>query len=112
MKTYLLLFRADYKDITKVSREEMQSRNDDWMKWLDSIASQGNLVGGNHLDTDGRIVKNNGVAKGTLQVEGTSVLGYMLVQSASYEDAVKIAETCPILGGDGNSVEVRELHSM
>ena len=113
MQTYLLLFRANYDEIAKASSEEMENRNTDWMKWLDSISAQNKLVGGNHLGNDGRIVHaNDTVENGTFAQKEVSVLGYILVQADSYDDAVIIAKACPILGGEGNSVEVRELHSM
>lgn len=113
MKTYLLLFRADYRAIEVVAPEVTQQRNADWMAWLEHISVEGKMVDGNHLGKDGRIVKGgNEVVEGTVTNEGKSILGYFLVLADSYDDAVIIAKACPILEGEGNSVEVRALHAV
>ena len=113
MQTYILLFRADYKAIEKTSPEEMQNRNKSWMAWLDSISAEGKLAGGNHLGDDGRIVFGNGIVENsTFATNGMSILGYILIQANDYDDAERIAKSCPILGAEEKSVEVRALHSI
>ena len=113
MKTYLLLFRADYNAIEAVAPEVTQQRNIDWMAWLEHISAQGKLVNGNHLGNDGRIVKGkNDVTDGPLTTEGKSILGYLLILADSYDDAIIIAKACPILEEANNSVEVRALHAV
>jgi len=111
MRTYLLLFRAGYDQIAKVSEEEMKQRNLDWAGWVDTIAARGLLEGGNHLGNEGKVVRADTVTDGTVTAEGMSVLGYLLLKASSDEEAVKIARDCPILAGEGNSVEVRPLYS-
>lgn len=113
MQTFLLLFRANYQLIAEVSASEMQQRNSDWMQWLNTMQERKQLAGGNHLDTEGRVVRANDVVEnGTMKSEGNSVLGYLLIQAENYDAAVLIAKECPILAGEGNTVEVRALHSM
>lgn len=113
MKTYLLLFRASYNEIAKTSPEEMQRRNETWMDWLDTISAEGKLAGGNHLGNGGYVVMADGIVEnGTFAETGVSVLGYILVKTETYDDALLIAKRCPILAGKGNSVEVRALHSI
>jgi hypothetical protein len=113
MQTYLLLFRASYAEIEKTSPEEMQRRNATWMDWLNAISAEGKLAGGNHLGNDGYVVKADGVVeKGTFAETGVSVLGYILVKTETYDEALLIAKDCPILAGKDNSVEVRALHAM
>jgi hypothetical protein len=111
MKEFIFVFRANYSDISKVSPEETQNRMEQWTKWIDSIASQNKLAeGGNHLSTDGKVLRHKGViTDGPYNENKVSILGYILIKAISYQEAVELAKGCPILGGDGNSVEVREI---
>lgn len=111
MKQYLLLFRANYQDIGSVSAEEMQERNDRWMDWIDDLTDKNALAeGGNHLDSGGKVLRGNGsVTDGPFLEVKESILGYLLINAESYDAAVKLAKDCPILAGEGTSVEVRRI---
>ena len=113
MNSYLLLFRASYSAIAATSAEEMQNRMDVWTAWIGSIAAAGALVGGNHLATTGKVAHcGGGVTEGPDTTNNTSVLGYIIVKAADYDGALALAQQCPILAGEGNPVEVRELAAM
>jgi len=110
MKEFLLVFRADVKAMPKASPEEMQATTQKWMNWVAGIAAQGKLADrGNRLETTGKIVKGDGiVSDGPYTEIKESILGYTLIKAASYEEATKHAQGCPILYLGGN-VEVREI---
>ncbi len=113
MNSYLLLFRASYSAIAATSAEEMQKRMDVWTAWIGGIAAAGALVGGNHLAPTGKVAHSGGaVTEGPDTTDNTSVLGYIIVKAADYDGALAIAQKCPILAGEGNTVEVRELAAM
>jgi hypothetical protein len=38
-----------------------------------------------------------------------SLAGFIMVRATDFEDALSMAKACPILGGAGNSVEVRRV---
>jgi hypothetical protein len=40
-----------------------------------------------------------------------SVAGYIIVKATDFDDAVAMAKECPILHGDGTSVEVRKINA-
>ena len=113
MKQFILLFRADYNNISGVSSEEMQNRNNRWMDWIDDLAEKDRLAeGGNHLDSTGKVLRGNTISDGPFREPNESVLGYILILATSLGEAVELAKACPLLAGEGTSVEVREIGGM
>ena len=114
MKEYILLFRADYHDLEAVSAEETHERNNRWMDWIDDLVDKNHLVeGGNHLTPEGKVLYGNGVIlDGPFRENKESVLGYILIIADSQNKAVELAQACPILAGEGTSVEVREIGAL
>ncbi|CAL1519472.1 YciI family protein [Chitinophaga sp. MM2321] len=115
MNEFILLFRLDI--ITKEAQpspEQMQAYMKEWQKWVNGIDAQHKLSsGGNHLSSEGRVVKSgNVVTDGPYAELKESVAGYIIIKTTDFEDAVSIAKTCPILAGAGNSVEVRQVDPM
>jgi len=105
-----LIFR--HEDGNKVaSPEQIQI----WMKqardWMDGIAARNKLSGGNGLQfTDARVVRpNNIVTDGPFGKIKETIGGYIIVKADSVDEAVEFARGCPVLQGDGNSVEVRRI---
>ena len=84
-----------------------------WQDWMGGIAAQNTLVSpGNRLNSVGRAVKpNNVVTDGPYAEIKEGLGGYIIVKSASFDDAVKLAKGCPILTIGGN-VEVRKAVAM
>lgn len=114
MKEYLLLFRADYRDIAGVSAEETRERNNRWMDWIDDLVDQNHLSeGGNHLTPEGKVLRgNDAITDEPYRENNESLLGYILILASSFNEAVELAKNCPILAGKGTSVEVREISNM
>jgi len=110
MNEFILIFR--HEDGHKVaSPEQIQA----WMKqtrdWMGSIAAQNKLVGGNGLPFDeARVVRpKNVVTNGPFGEIKETIGGYIIVKAGSVEEAVEFAKGCPVLQGEGNSVEVRKI---
>ena len=110
MNEFMLIFR--HEDGLKVaSPEQIQF----WMKqtrdWIGGIAAQNKFVGGNGLPFDeARVVKhNNVVTNGPFGEIKETIGGYIIVKAGSVDEAVEFAKGCPVLQGDGNSVEVRKI---
>ena len=112
MKTYALIFRMDLDTPEKQpTNEQMNEYMKMWGRWIDAIATKNQLLeGGNHFSKEGRVIRPaEQVTEGPYVANAESVAGYILVAAASFEEAVELAKSCPILAGDGNSVEIREL---
>jgi hypothetical protein len=96
------------------SPEQMKLYMKQWEKWINDIASQNKLVeGGNHLSTEGRVIRpKNVITTGPYVVNKESVAGYIIILAKNFDEAIKIAKDCPILLGEGTSVEVRKVASI
>lgn len=111
MKEFILLFRMDIlSPEAQPSAEQLQSYMNMWMKWIDEIAAQKRLAeGGNHMVPAGRVIRpGNNISRQPYSVNNESVAGYIIVLAKDLDDATAIGEKCPILQGEGTSVEVRE----
>src|SRR5678810_877347 len=104
---YMLIFRGTdwYKGL---SPEEMQQISDKWMAWFKGLMASGKAVAGNPLEREGKIVtgKNRVVSDGPFAESKETIGGYFLLDVATLDEAVAIAQQCPGLP-HGIRVEVR-----
>lgn len=110
MNEFILIFR--HEDGHKVaSPEQIQTWMKQTMDWIGGIAAQNKFSGGNGLPfEDARVVRyNNVVTNGPFGEIKETIGGYIIVKAESVEEAVEFAKGCPVLQGDGNSVEVRKI---
>lgn len=111
MKDYVLMFRMDITTVqAQPTPEQMKLYMEQWMKWVSGIASRRQLAdGGNHFSQEGKVLKpHNTITDGPYTAGRESVAGYLIVLAKDMNEAVSIAENCPILAGEGTSVEIRE----
>ncbi len=113
MKEFLLIFRNDYSSVQAGSPEDMQATMKQWMDWMGGIAAQGKLVApGNPLKGEGKVLRaNNVITDGPYTEVKELVGGYTIINADDLDEAVTLANGCPILNEGGN-VEVRELAAM
>lgn len=110
MDEFMLIFR--HEDGKKVASPEQIEH---WMKqtmdWIGGIAAQNKFGGGNGLPFEGSKVvwHNNVVTNGPFGEIKETIGGYIIVKAESVDEAVEFAKGCPVLQGDGNSVEVRKI---
>src|SRR5688572_22232418 len=113
MDEYLILMRLDL--LTKgaqPSPEQLQTYMKMYQDWVAEIAANKKFVGGKGLSTEGKVIKtNNVITDGPYAETKESLAGYIIIRAADFDDAVDIAKKCPILEGEGNSVEVRKVIS-
>lgn len=110
MNEFILIFR--HEDGNKVaSPEQIQVWMKQTMDWIGGIAARGKFVQGNGLPfDDARVVKHNGVVtNGPFGEIKETIGGYIIVKADSVDEAVEFAKGCPVLQGDGNTVEVRKI---
>lgn len=111
MNEFLLVFRMDIT--TKEAQptpDQMKTYLKDWGEWINGIDVQNRLSGGNHLSTEGRVIKSNKVIiDGPYTEKSESIAGYIIIKATDLEEAVSIAKACPILNGEGTCVEVRKV---
>jgi len=107
---YLLLFRGSSWD-KGLSPEQLQQSLDQLMGWFDRLKQQGKVKSGQPLERTGKIISGkNGrvVADGPFAESKEAIGGYFLLQVDTLDEAVAIAQQCPVLEY-GSSVEVRPI---
>ncbi len=113
MNEYILIFR--HEDGHKIaSPEQMEIWMKQTLEWIRGIESQGKFKGGNGLPFDDArvITTKNGkplVTNGPYGEIKETIGGYIIVEASGVEDAIELAKGCPVLQGEGNSVEVRRI---
>lgn len=113
MKEYLLLFRGGYERIVQQSPEEFMSHMEKWKTWMRELSSKESFITAQPLSQGGKKVsgKTKTVTDGPF-MEGKEIVGgYLICKANAYEDAIQIANGCPILE-IGGIVEVREITKM
>lgn len=110
MDEFILIFR--HEDGNKIaSPEQIQIWMKQTMDWIGGIAAQNKFSGGNGLPfEEARVVRpNNVVTNGPFGDIKETIGGYIIVKADSVDEAVAFAKGCPVLQGEGNSVEVRKI---
>ncbi|MBS1685432.1 MAG: transcription initiation protein [Bacteroidetes bacterium] len=108
MEQYVLIMR--HQDGSKIaSPEQMQIWMKQTMDWIGGIAAQNKFVQGNGLRFDDASVVGHGgvVTNGPFGDIKETIGGYLIVKAESPEEAIGFAKNCPVLQGEGNTVEVR-----
>ena len=113
MEEYALIMR--HEDGSKVaSPDQMQAWMKQTMDWIGGIAAQNKFVSGTGLPFDNaRVVTNKNskaiVTNGPFGDIKETIGGFIIVKADSVEEAVDFAKGCPVLQGEGNSMEVRRI---
>jgi len=113
MEEFALIMR--HEDGKKVaSPEQIQTWMKQTMDWIGGIAAQGKFVSGTGLPFDDAktvVAKNANkiVTNGPFGEIKETIGGFIVVKANTVDEAVEFAKGCPVLQGDGNSVEVRKI---
>lgn len=113
MEEYALILR--HPDGNKIATQEQIQI---WMKqtsqWIGTIREQNKFVSGTGLlFENAKVVRAENsrkiITEGPFGIINQSIGGLIIVKAESVEEAVEFAEGCPVLQGEGNSVEVRKI---
>jgi hypothetical protein len=110
MDEYILIFR--HEDGSKIaSQEQMQVWMKQTMDWIGGIAARNKFIRGIGLPFDSaRVVSSNKmVTNGPFGDIKETIGGAIIVKAESVDEAVEFAKGCPVLQGEGNTVEVRKI---
>lgn len=112
MTEFMMIFRNAYDPAFKPSPEQMQASIKQWQDWMGGIAAQGKFIATNRLGFSGKTLKpSNVISDGPYAEIKEIVGGYVLVKAENIDEAMKLAEGCPILAIGGH-VEVRDVIPM
>ena len=110
MEEYVLIMR--HQDGSKIaSPEQMQAWMKQTMDWIGGISAQNKFVSGTGLPfQDAKVVSSNKVVtNGPFGDIKETIGGLIIVKADSFDEAVEFAKGCPVLQGEGNSLEVRKI---
>ena len=104
---HLLLIRGTHWN-SGLSPAELQRVMTDFYGWVEGLQSKGILRGAQPLVEEGKVVSGaqSIVTDGVFAESKEAVAGYFLLAVASTEEAVKLAQACPIVA-HGAWIEVR-----
>ncbi|HEY0744110.1 MAG TPA: YciI family protein [Chryseosolibacter sp.] len=110
MDEYALIMR--HEDGSKVaSPEQLQQWMKQTMDWIGGIAAQNKFVSGTGLLFDkAKVVDSKKmVTNGPFGDIKETIGGFIIVRASSVDEAVEFAKGCPVLMGEGNTMEVRRI---
>ena len=113
MEQYALIMR--HEDGSKTaSPEQMQAWMKQTMDWIGGIAAQNKFVSGTGLPFEGaKVIKTKNskpvVTNGPFGDIKETIGGLIVVKADSFDEAVEFAKGCPVLQGEGNSMEIRKI---
>ncbi len=109
MKEFMMIFRMAPIGDFQPTPEQMQESIKQWQDWIGGIAAQGKFGSTNQLGFTGKTLKADGVITDGPYAEVKEIVGgYIIVKADDIDDAVKLANGCPILFMGGH-VEVRDI---
>jgi hypothetical protein len=112
MTEFMMIFRNDYNPNFKPTPEQMQASIKQWQDWIGGIAAQGKFSSTNRLGSEGKTLKPNSIVTDGPYAEVKEMIGgYLIVKAADLNEAMQLANGCPILDIGGH-VEVRNVVPM
>lgn len=107
---HLLLIRGTHWN-SGMSPAELQRVMTDFYAWVDGLTQKQILRGAQPLMEEGKLVtgaKGANVTDGAFAESKEAIAGYFLLAVASTDEAVRLAQACPILAC-GAQIEVRPI---
>jgi hypothetical protein len=117
MPNYMLFLHQSSNRPRPTSPDEIMAITKSYMVWADRMRAEGRLKGGEKLTFDaGKVMRPNGGGKVTVTdgpyAESKELVGgYFAISAKDYDEACRIAESCPHLGY-GGTIEVRQVDQM
>ena len=110
MEEFVLIMRHE-DGVKLASPEQMQIWMKQTMDWIGGIAAQNKFVSGTGLPfQDAKVVQSNKmVTNGPFGDIKETIGGLIIVRADSFDEAIEFAKGCPVLQGEGNSLEVRKI---
>jgi hypothetical protein len=110
MEKFLLIIREDLQRLAKNTPEEERAERMEMHQWTKQIIANDLFIDSNPLKAEGRYVSGNQVLSDGPFIESKEgVSGYYVIKAKSLDDAVRIAQGCPLLKKNLAVIEVRPL---
>jgi hypothetical protein len=98
MEKFMLIVREDLKRLSQLTDEERFANIPIMLEWIRGIAESGNYIGGEPLAIAGRYVSKTDVLSDGPFIEAKEgIAGYDIILAENINQAVSIAQTCPLV---------------
>jgi hypothetical protein len=98
MEKFMLIVREDLKRIGQLSDEDRFAEGPDMFDWVKGLIESGNYIEGQPLAIKGRYVTQHEVLSDGPFIEAKEgVSGYDIILAENLEQAVSIAQSCPMV---------------
>jgi hypothetical protein len=113
MEKFMLLIRQDLNDVAKMTEDEYLVKLNKMLEWVDELGQSGNYIAAEPLTTVGRYVTNSNVLSDGPFIEAKEAIsGYFIVQAEHIDQAVALAQNCPLLPAGEVEIEVRPIRPL
>jgi hypothetical protein len=110
MEKFMLILREDCKKLGQMSLEERFLIMPAMLEWVKTIADAGHYVVGEPLAISGLYVsRNNVLSDGPFIEAKEAVSGYVIISTENIEEALSIAQRCPVVVMGLGVLEVRPI---
>ena len=110
MEKFLFIIREDLNKLRKWSKEERYDGIRAMDEWVKMLVQNSNYISGDALHIKGRYVsKDNVLSDGPFIEAKEGISGIMFIEATGLQDAVSIAQTCPLVQNGNMAIEVRPL---
>src|SRR6516162_5395715 len=110
MEKFLFINREDLKKLRQWSEEERYNGVREMDKWVKSLVEKDKYISGDALHIKGSYVsKDNVLSDGPFIEAKEGISGIMFIEAKDMQDAVSIAQTCPLVQSGNMVIEVRPL---
>jgi len=108
-----MLIREDLKRRENLTQAEFNHQTQLMSKWVESMAQAGNYVQADPLHNDGRYLGQDYVLSDGPFIEAKeSISGFIIITAENLDQAVSIAQNCPLIPLGVGVVEVRRIMVM
>ncbi|MGI4865157.1 MAG: YciI family protein [Janthinobacterium lividum] len=110
MNEFLVVFRRDYQTPElQPGTEQLREHLKHWADWFRSLAAQDKLAQPvQRYDSEGKVISRQQVTSGPFTARRNSVGNLLLLRAQDYQQAIALAQGCPILDL-GGTVEIRQV---
>ena len=110
MENFLLIIREDLNKLKKWSAEERYDGVREMDVWVKTLVQKGNYISGDALHIKGCYVrKDNVLSDGPFIEAKEGISGIIFIEATDLQDAVSIAQNCPLVQSGNMAIEVRPL---
>jgi hypothetical protein len=110
MEKFLYIIREDLSKLKQWSEEERYNGVREMDKWVKTLVQKGRYMAGDALHIKGSYVSKDQVLSDGPFIEAKEgISGIMFMEAKDMQEAISLAQTCPLVQSGDMAIEVRPL---